>query len=312
MKKGVLFFSFILLFSLLGYSPLMAQYEEILKPQTKEEINLYKKLKVKMEQQKIVSKVNNGKGNKVRLYSPEGQLLGSFDYTARKYYKYDEQGRVIAMADTVLGDDNKYKGTDYSIRYGDNGMPELIVAGNVNSIFKYDTATMLLKENLTSDSPALNYYKFDKMGLVESGSLNRAGQFMTRHGIEYRAKGVPMREYVTNYYEEAKDSMTIFYIYDEKNQLKTKQVFLRNTWYTSEDNAGRPTGAATHNEAGIYNYTYDEQGRVISEDYTNSVTDQKSHYITYKYYDNGLIKEVTEKYGKQEPAVINYTYTFYE
>src|SRR5690606_23703132 len=45
----------------------------------------------------------------------------------------------------------------------------------------------------------------------------------------------------------------------------------------------------------IQEYTFDERGKVISENYTNINNPQHSHFSTFEYDENGrLIKEIRE------------------
>lgn len=301
----------------LGYSfTATAQHEQILKPQEASEIALYKALKVKIEKQEVVSNVNYNRGNRIRMFDPNGRVIGNFDFYNRKYYRYDQEGRVAGLLDSVNNEDEKntFRGTPFSVQYGDNKFPKMIIGGNASYTFDWNAEDRLLTETSTTDTPARSIYKYNMQGnLVDAKYFDAAGRVLEHRAIFYN-KNQKSRENLVNYFEDAVDSTSEFFFYDDDHggRLATKQVFKHNTWVVEKDTAGRATNTASKNDAGIYTYTYDKKGQLVKEEFKSSVSEFKNTMTLYSYYDNGLIKRVSERTGKLPPEIVEYSYIFYE
>jgi YD repeat-containing protein len=301
-----------LLSGLFSFFTASAQYPEVLTPLKPEEQKQYQSLHVKMEKREATGNTHMDIAeNRVRLFSPEGYLLGQFTYHKRDYFLYNENGQVSRAVDSVMTGDNTYQVHKYSILYGPSGKPMQMVDNKQWSTFTYDAASRTLTQTLSQDSPATIKYTYDASDrLIRTVSLTTENVPLTEEVSNYTKLGRLYSICSIDNSSPVKDSIIIYHFYNPNGSLQSRQVFETHRQKLGEDDR-KPT-IATHEEAGIYEYKYDAKGRLSEMDFTSPAFKPKNYTVKYTYNDNGLLNTETYTYFHIDPLIYKYSYTYYQ
>lgn len=304
--------SFFVLITVLLPLGLFAQYDNIRFPQTAEEIALYKKLGVQSELQQLQGENGELANYAGRMFNPEGKIMGYKDYTKRQYYLYDDRGRVSSFLDSTF-DGERFTVKELSFQYDGRGMLAAVNGQEGLSTLTYNEAKKVLVEKTPLDSPATMLYRYTPAGLLtEVSAFDNGGRLLEHDQFNYTTNGLIYNETLVKYGTNgSKDSVLRVYIYDQNKRVSKKQEFTFSEWLASASGDGKATHQGSHYEDGNYSYTYDKNGRLVSEEYINKRSLKGGYYKTWTYDENGLVKKSTVKTDLSEPQIFHHKYTFY-
>ena len=215
--------------------------------------------------------------------------------------EYDEYGRVTIRWNLSCGERNgKY------------------------TTYEYDEQGNLLKETQHNEKDetltTYHLYTYDEKGLlVTDSSYDNKGELSYETVYSYDDAGWLISEKVTRFYKDPDSVVEKVMEYNEDHTQGTRYSYqdgVKNSWYEEEtyDADGKITKLNRRNEDGTWgssrDYFYDDQGRVIREEYNTSSETQADYDVIYTYDENGLlIKDLVDYYYGDETT---YTYELRE
>lgn len=215
--------------------------------------------------------------------------------------EYDEYGRVTIRWNLSSGERN----------------------GNYTA-YEYDEQGRKHKE-ITHDEDiealsGYHLYTYDEKGLLlTDSSYDNKGELSYETVYSYDDAGWLISEKVTRFYKDPDSVVEKVMEYNEDHTQGTRYSYqdgVKNSWYEEEtyDADGKITKLNRLNEDGTWgssrDYFYDDQGRVIREEYNTSSEMQADYDVIYTYDENGLlIKELVDYYYGDETT---YTYELRE
>lgn len=298
-------FSLPLFCFLLTFLKAAAQYEDILQPQYEWEVAVLKKNHILAEQLYVLDE----KGQKVhfqnRVYNSDGQMLLSYDAAQRKYFAYDDKGRVVSYMDSSQSGDN-WNVNEYHFSYNNDGRLKSIASTRFNSTFTYDASVNLLREKLIrGDTVSYNNYYYTKAGkLRELVLYNDRGERLRHDLYFFGDKGRLNKESKTVYGGSGHDSVMTIYQYDNNNVMTGKIVFTFMEMLMGAERNGVANMRGTHYESAHYTYKYDNKGQLVADLMTCKENPLSEHTFLYTYDNRGLRIKESYRRGKVDPHVI--------
>ena len=292
-------------------SNMFAQYDDIRFPQSKEQCALLKKLNV-LGQTDYTTKNGQRLAAVGKAYNDEGQIIAHIEYNHKRYYLYDANGRVTAHLDSTLTPYDTYIVSEYRFIYDDAGNLVSAKLPGSTSTFTHDPTRHVITERVnTHDTILIRVYTFNAQNKpLEIKSIDVAHQTVETHHWLYAESGLVVNESNAFISPELRDSSFIVYGYNDKKQIFERDAYHFKTMYVYDVVGAKPTHSAEQYSADVYLYTYDDQGRVSSEEHKNKQNRLSDYFRTTKYNENGLIKTYSERVAKTEPRFFNCEYVY--
>jgi RHS repeat-associated protein len=244
----------------------------------------------------------------ISTLSPEGDVL--------EYRKYDSNSNVKKVVDGIryTGNIDTSVGSTYYYDAFNRVTQETNAAGG-NTYYIYDAVGNLIKKTNAKGYQTIYSYNPDgtllkttypDTGVVEY-TYDKLGNMLTSkdqlgNTITYTYNGLrklltekdPYNNTIENQYDENGNLKSIkdkrgsisYFEYDVNNRLKQKKV---------------PIELSGNNVIySIENYEYDEVGNIKTKTTTGTKNTSSLRTLNYTYYNNNLIKKMTENVGKSE------------
>lgn len=283
-----------------------AQYKELLEPQYDWEIAALKKNHILAEQLYLLDE----KGKKIhfqnRVYNANGQMVLSYDAGQRRYYVYDNKGRMTSYLDSTKKGD-VWNVSEYHMTYDNDGRLKTLTSKDFSSTFSFDKEHNILHEKkMRGDTVSEAAYYYNSSGmLTEAIAYDEHGERIAHELYWFGEKGRKNKEAKTIYGSSAHDSTLTVYQYNDDNVMTGKMVFaFMEMMLGEEDKPNAAKTRATHYEVSNYTYKYDGKGRLIGDLMTSKQNPLSQHTFLYTYDDRGLRIKESYRRGKVDPHVI--------
>lgn len=310
MKLRVLYLFIVTFFC---YQFAEAQYEEMRILQKPEEMQLFKRLKVK---ELIGYKLENGQEKPVlhRYYDEKGRLIKEIKGTTRKIYRYDFRNRITMIQDSVLIS-GWYDRDEYEFEFDGYGKMAFARFPYYNSAFEYfpEKNELLERTMMDLDAYRKRYFRFDPEDndrLLEEEFFSLDGSKELQRKLIYDSKGRLSIENLFKFHTNGStDTATTEYTYNEKGQL-VKKVSVEHSLVFPPEFNDEPLIPYHETTSSIYTYFYDKNGNVLEE--TFAYADNSYGYRIVYVYDNKGLKIKEESYDIKDnlKQVILYKYKF--
>ncbi|MGZ8569378.1 MAG: hypothetical protein ACXWW0_08330 [Bacteroidia bacterium] len=298
MKDFVLFLT--LCFGATG--TIKAQHQNLLNPQSKQEIQKFKEQKVAA--QSAFFELNGSQTPfGIAKYDAEGRILTNITPKKRQYFTYDANGRLSNFIDSAH-DGRRFWPNEYAFAFDAEGRPANFQLGKQTSNFTYNPVKRELTEVKGSATTIYRYNEENKI----TEEVTEGGDEPKTHKYLYNKYGDLVLEIIAKQNANGTDTTRISYAFDSKGKLLRKQIAQTTRMNESEDPTIPPT--VTKNTK-IITYAYDIRTGLLTSENIVSSNPKESGKTEWLYDNTGLpVKESKlDAAGKQIQALV-YKYSY--
>jgi YD repeat-containing protein len=275
-----------------------AQYYETTHRQTEDEIQKFKKLKVKTVTISL-TEAGSEVPYSITQYDTSGRIFLIANLKHHEHFNYDQNGRMLYWLDSA-NDGRRFEKFEYRFSYDPSNRLVRYTTNKTNSQFIYDPSDA--KETVTQNGVVIekhDYFYTPEGKLTLEVFKDTSGKVLYQHKTMYNKYGDLASEIVVNPLKKcAGDSATSINTYDSKAHMIQKQKTL-TTFSCDLRVANGPITKTTVNQKIVY--TYDASGRMATE--TMTASDPALNYKReFQYSDDGLLAKETIRDDKGKPT----------